>query len=166
VRRGGPLLLTALLLLACDAGPTGTGRERIPAQTIQERVTVTLPDGHEVSAEVADETVETAIGLMGREDVPEDGGMLFVFAEPAHRPFYMKGMLTSIDILWLAEAEGGGRVVHVERNVPPCEAEPCPNYHPMRAGRFVLELRAGAALRHGAHEGSVVRFELAAPGLE
>jgi uncharacterized membrane protein (UPF0127 family) len=125
-------------------------------------VTVTLPDGHEVRAELADEPAETAIGLMGREEVPEDEGMLFLFDAPEHRPFYMKNMLASIDILWLAEAEGGGKVVHVERNVLPCEREPCPNYHPMRAARYVLELRAGAAERHAAREGALVRFTLPA----
>jgi uncharacterized membrane protein (UPF0127 family) len=91
--------------------------------------------------------------------------MLFLFDAAGHRPFYMKNMAVSIDILWLAEAAGGGKVVHVERNVPPCETEPCPNYHPMRASRYVLELRAGAAERHAAREGARIRFELpAGPG--
>ena len=122
-----------------------------------------LPDGLVVQAEVADEPGERAIGLMGREDVPEGTGMLFLLDRAGHEPFYMKSMLTSIDILWLAEEEGGGRVVHLERSVPPCAAEPCPNYYPLRAARYVLELRAGAADRHGAHEGALVRFELTRP---
>ena len=160
------LLAAAALLLACGAPSRGDARGKRPPvrpQKIQEKVQVTLPDGLVVKAELADDPAERAIGLMGREDVPEGKGMLFVLESAGHSPFYMKGMLTSIDILWLSEEAGGGRVVHIARQAQPCEKDPCPNYFPALAARYVLELRAGAADRHGAQEGALVRFTLPAP---
>ena len=74
----------------------------------------------------------------------------------------MKGMRSSIDILWLAEAEGGGRVVHVERQLPPCEKDPCPAYQPMRKAAYVVEMNAGQAKKHGVQGGAVLRFTLPA----
>jgi len=166
-----PLPLAALMaagLLACSAGPaplegggssTGASRRNLPYQRIEERVPVTLPDGSVVSAEIADETREIRIGMMGRGEVPEGTGMLFVFPEASHRSFWMKDCLAPLDIVWLVRTPEGGRVVHVEASVPPCEKDPCPSYMPGRAADYVLELGAGRAARHGVVRGSVVAFE-------
>jgi len=166
-----PLPLAALLvagLLACSASPapqdgggsaTGASRETRPTQRIEERVPVTLPDGTVVSAEIADDPREIRIGMMGRQEVPEGEGMLFVFPEPGHRSFWMKNCLVSLDIVWLAGTPEGGRVIHVEASAPPCEKDPCPSYMPGRRAHYVLELGAGRAARHGVVRGSVVTFE-------
>jgi uncharacterized protein len=68
----------------------------------------------------------------------------------------MKNMKISIDMLWL---DARGAVVHVEAAVPPCEAEPCPSYRPLKAARYVLELPAGDAARLGLAPGAHVMLE-------
>jgi uncharacterized membrane protein (UPF0127 family) len=72
--------------------------------------------------------------------------MLFIFEEEEVHSFWMKNMRFPIDILWLDKEK---RIVHLESRVPPCAADPCPTYTPGRPAVFVLELRSGAAEKHG-----------------
>ncbi len=51
------------------------------------------------------------------------------------------------------------RVVHVAHDVPPCKADPCPNYPPNARANYVLELAAGVAGRHHVSNGQILRFE-------
>jgi hypothetical protein len=105
-----------------------------------------LPDGRAVTAELAVSDAERAQGLMFREKVLPDQGMLFVFEEEDYHAFWMKNTLIPLDMLWLDKDR---RIVHIERNVPPCKADPCPSYPPKRPGLYVLELVAGGADLYG-----------------
>ena len=62
----------------------------------------------------------------------------------------MKNCRFPIDILWLDEEQ---RIVHVAEAVPPCKAEPCPVYNPLRRASYVIELNAGQARREKAVAG-------------
>lgn len=103
--------------------------------------------------EVADEPVEQMKGLMSREELPEDQGMLFVFDEDQRYSFWMKNTLIPLDMIWL---DKDMRVVYIESNVPPCEEEPCSSYSPPVAARYVLELNAGVAKNIRLNVGDVV----------
>lgn len=90
--------------------------------------------------EIADEPQERRDWLMRRESMPDDHGMLFVFPENGIHRFWMKNTLIPLDMIWLDEEM---TVVHVETDVPPCKADPCPSYWPFDIGaRYVLELNA------------------------
>jgi uncharacterized membrane protein (UPF0127 family) len=117
---------------------------------------VILPDGFPVAVEIAanDETREQ--GLMYRDSLAPDRGMIFLFVATGEYPFWMKNTLIPLDLIWIDE---GGRVVHVEHDVPPCRADPCPSYPPHAPARQVLELAAGAARAHRVVDGSRLRFE-------
>ena len=116
----------------------------------------TLPDGFQVRIEIAADEDTRAQGLMFRDRVPEGTGMLFVFAQPGDFPFWMKNTLIPLDMIWI---DGENRVVHVEANVPPCKADPCPNYPPHALAKYVLELAGGQAARHRVSNGSTLKFE-------
>jgi hypothetical protein len=108
-------------------------------------VKVYFPDGRAVTAELAVTDEERQQGLMFREKLDENQGMLFLFEGEDVHAFWMKNMKFAIDILWL---DGQKRIVHLEAGVPPCTADPCPSYVPKAAARYVLELKSGAAARH------------------
>lgn len=105
-------------------------------------VKVFLPDGFAITAEVAISDEERQLGLMFREKLNPDQGMLFVFKDEDFHFFWMKNMKLSIDILWLDKEK---RIVHIEHNVPPCKKPPCASYSSKIPAMYVLEIKAGLA---------------------
>jgi len=138
--------LPLLLLLAAAAAPAAP--RRIPLE---------LPSGKVLSVEVMVDDVDRQMGLMFRPSLPEDQGMLFVFDDLDFHAIWMKNCRFPIDIVWLDEAH---RVVHVAEAVPPCKADPCPVYQPLRRAAYVVELNSGQARREKVLVGAAVRFEL------
>jgi len=141
--------LAAGLALGLAAGPAGAGPAVVP---------LTLPSGKVLQVEVMVEDADRAMGLMFRSSLSPDRGMLFVFEGPEFHGIWMKNCRFPIDILWLDEDR---TVVHLQENAPPCKADPCPAYQPLRRASYVVELNAGQARREGAVVGSTVRFSLA-----
>ena len=99
---------------------------------------------------------EHAQGLSGRESVPENYGMLFVFQKPGNYGFWMKDMRIPIDILWLAD---DGTILGVEEAVSP-DTYPNPFYPPSPV-RYVLETKVWESHRQGWEVGD--RISLPAP---
>jgi uncharacterized protein len=120
-------------------------------------VPLTLPSGKVLQTEVMVNDEDRAMGLMFRPSLPLDHGMLFVFETPDFHGIWMKNCRFPIDILWLDEEK---KVVHVAESVPPCKADPCPVYNPMRKASYVVELNAGQARREKAVVGAEVRFQV------
>jgi uncharacterized membrane protein (UPF0127 family) len=109
-----------------------------------------LPDGPlAVSLEVARTDAERTQGLGGHAPLGETDGMLFVFDQAARHAFWMKGMTFPLDILWIDD----GKVVHLERDLPPSGPQETdanrPIYAPLATAKYVLEMNAGFAARHG-----------------
>jgi len=134
------------LLLCAKVGPS-------PDKVIK----VFFPNGTSVTAELAMTDTDRARGLMFREKVPADQGMLFVFEEEGRHSFWMKNTKVYLDMIWL---DSGRRIIHIERMVPPCVADPCPSYGPQLAARFVLELKGGEAEVRGLSVGDRLEFVL------
>ena len=142
-----PILAAALCLLL-SATRLGAAPAVIP---------LTLPSGKVLQVEVMVRDEDRAMGLMFRPSLPLDRGMIFVFEVPEFHGIWMKNCKFPIDILWLDEQK---QVVHVAESVPPCKAEPCPVYSPMRRAAYVIELNAGQARREKAVLGATVGFTL------
>ena len=95
------------------------------------------------TVEVADSFMKIMRGLMDRERLPADGGMLFVFKRDRKYGFWMLNMKFGIDIIWL---DKNYRVVYVWRNAMPCKSIfSCRTVKPDEDSRYVLEVRAGTA---------------------
>jgi len=120
-------------------------------------VPLSLPSGKVLQAEVMVSDEDRAMGLMFRPSLPLDRGMIFVFEASDFHGIWMKNCKFPIDILWLDEER---KIVHAAESVPPCKADPCPVYNPMRRAAYVIELNAGQARREKAVVGAEVRFNL------
>jgi uncharacterized membrane protein (UPF0127 family) len=94
---------------------------------------------------------------MFRPSLARDRGMLFVFETEDFHGIWMKNCRFPIDILWLDPER---RIVHLAESVPPCKADPCPVYNPLRRAAYVVELNAGQARREKAVVGAQVGFTL------
>ena len=117
---------------------------------------VILPDGFAVNVDLAIDAETRAQGLMYRDRLAEDAGMLFFFPQSEVQSFWMKNTVIPLDIIWIDEAR---KIVHVKQDVPPCRFDPCPSYDPGVPARYVLELGGGVARKHRVVEGETVRFE-------
>jgi len=104
----------------------------------------------EVFVEVADTEEELTRGLMGRTDLPEDHGMLFVFPKEAQHSFWMKDTLIPLDLIFI---DKDYRVVDIKENFQPCEEEPCDIFRPENDVMYVLEVNAGFVEKHSIREG-------------
>jgi hypothetical protein len=141
-----------ILAFACGSNPPQPAESR----TADHGPRIVFPDGYAVTVEVAADDATRRQGLMYRDRLPADGGMIFFFPQSGDYPFWMKNTLVALDMIWIDDAK---RIVHVAHDVPPCEADPCPSYPPNATARYVLEVAAGAAERHGLASGQTLRFE-------
>jgi uncharacterized protein len=109
----------------------------------------------ELAVEVADDDEERQRGLMNRESLPEDAGMIFLFEEDSSGGFWMKNTLIPLSI---AFADGSGEILRI-LDMEPCEADPCDIYDPGVFYRSALEVNRGAFASLGVEEGDRLRLE-------
>ncbi len=110
--------------------------------------------GVRLSVEVADTPTERGRGLSGREMLPENSGMLFVFDKPGRYGFWMYGMKFPLDIIWIDESL---RIVYFVEDAQPC-ANICETYEPPTDALYVLEVNAGFVKKYGLKAGDVVEL--------
>jgi len=106
--------------------------------------------GHRFTVELATTPKEQALGLMFRESMAEDHGMLFLFPSAITRRFWMKNTRIPLDIFYFDENR---KLVSVAENTPPCRVEKCPSYSSAGPAKYVLELNAGKAGELGVEPG-------------
>jgi hypothetical protein len=108
-----------------------------------------------IDLEVAKTPEQQSIGLMFREFLSGERGMLFPFESSRLARFWMKNVSIDLDMVFLQQ----GRVVHVAKNVPPCRQEPCPVYGPDTFVDSVIELAGGRAEQLGLKKGDRIEIE-------
>lgn len=111
--------------------------------------------GKSFYVEVADNDPARMKGLMFREHMPADRGMIFLFPEEGMQAFWMKNTLIPLDILYF---DRRFRLVSAQTEVPPCKADPCPSYPTSAPAQYVLELNAGMADKLGVKVGDKLEF--------
>lgn len=125
--------LAIIGVTACSSGPVVTLRDR------------------QFSVEIADSDAERERGLMFRDHLAPDAGMLFLFDEEQHRSFWMKNCRIALDILYF---DAGWKLVGQALSVPPCQqSSQCPSYGSGAPARYVLELNGGTAAALGVQLG-------------
>jgi len=93
------------------------------------------------SIELADTQDKRALGLMFRDSMPEDHGMLFIFPGETRRSFWMKNTRIALDIFYF---DSNLMLVSVAENTPPCRIPECPKYPSDGPAKYVLELHVGS----------------------
>jgi uncharacterized membrane protein (UPF0127 family) len=140
-------VLAALALTACGGGGDEAMGPEVVIETGSEEVAVAV--------EVADSREEWSVGLMNRESLPEDAGMIFLFPEDRTGGFWMKNTLVPLSIAYVA---AGGEILRI-LDMEPCRAEPCEIYYPGVAYRSALEVNQGAFADWGVQEGDRLTLE-------
>ena len=121
-------------------------------------VAIQTPAGITIHAEIADTPLKRSVGLMYRDHLKKDHGMLFFFSQAQAWSFWMKNTKISLDLIWLDEKK---RVTHIERAVPICTRtdDSCPNYRPNSDDAiYVLEITGGTVDRYKIEKGTKLQF--------
>ncbi|MEO8055251.1 MAG: DUF192 domain-containing protein [Acidobacteriota bacterium] len=160
MRRPARLVLAGLLLAtaacAADRGSTSAAPVKAAAPAVS-GPRVVMPNGTVVSVEIAVTDADKAQGLMFRESMPKNAGMVFPFEGLEIRPFWMKNCHFPLDLVY---ATRDGTVVEVIKALPPCPPDPapCPNTAPKEKSDTVLEVNAGVADATGAVAGARLKW--------
>ena len=103
------------------------------------------------NVEIADTADEQARGLMYRENLPADQGMLFEFDEPKIATIWMKNTPISLDILFV---RSNGKILKIEHFAKPYSLRSASSEGVVAA---VVELNGGRARDLGIMPGDVVK---------
>ena len=106
------------------------------------------------NVEIVDTPAEREIGLMNRESLDLDSGMLFIFESEGYYPFWMKNTLIPLDIIWI---DNNNFIIDIKTAVP-CLADPCPIISPSGDALYVLEVNGGIASEKGIIVGMQTEF--------
>lgn len=102
-----------------------------------------------IKAEVAANEADREQGLMFREHLADNQGMLFIFDQAAGHCFWMKNTLLPLSIAFLAD---DGTIVNIENMAPETENNHCPR----QAVRFALEMNQGWFSKKGLKAGAKI----------
>lgn len=144
------LLLFLVLLFATPVHAGEFFGKFMKPKAVVEKITIVTPDDkrHEFEVELARTAQEHEIGLMNRESMPENHGMLFLFEDNAQRRFWMKNTLIPLDMLFVTET---GVIHHIHHEAKPLDLTGVPSYG---ASKAVLEINGGMAEKLDIPEGS------------
>lgn len=147
-----------VLLTGCRAEPQAAQQVQTAGQVSEAGLDlvplVITSDGrsHRFTVEVARTVEEQAQGLMFRESLAPDAGMLFPFVPPRAASFWMKNTLIPLDMIFVRP---DGSIARIAVNTVPHSLEPVAVEEPMAA---VLELAGGRSVELGIEEGDTVTW--------
>jgi uncharacterized membrane protein (UPF0127 family) len=136
-------LLCVLMFAACTACASGGPSVEL--------------GGKHFGVEIADTREKQALGLMFRDSMPADQGMLFIFPNEAPRSFWMRNTRISLDIMYF---DKDLKMVSISADTPPCRVSRCPSYPSDAPAKYVLELNAGTASELGVGAGDLLTIDL------
>lgn len=105
------------------------------------------------TVEIADTPDLTSLGLMNREYLAENAGMLFVFPYADKRSFWMKNTILPLDIIFI---DSVGKIVQISENTTPFSTE---SVVCLKPANYVLEVNAGTAEKYNITTGDIVSWD-------
>lgn len=129
-----------------------------PQQLATKNLVVSGSDGKEtsLSVQVAKTFKEREVGLMYRENMADEEGMVFLFEREEPLNFWMKNTLIPLDMIYM---DKDWKVVSIQKNAQPCRVDPCVLYPSGESAQYVLEMNGGLSDKLGIQRGAAVRLE-------
>jgi len=109
---------------------------------------------HCFNVELAVTDEEMSHGLMYREKLDENAGMLFIYKTEGNYSFWMMNTTIPLDMIWL---DKNHIVVFISKNTQPCK-ETCPLIYPDKNSMYIIEVNSGTADRVGLDIGEKIEF--------
>ncbi|MBM3231991.1 DUF192 domain-containing protein [Candidatus Pacearchaeota archaeon] len=108
------------------------------------------------NVEVVDNPQTREKGLMFRESLDLDNGMLFIFENEGNYSFWMKNTLIPLDMIWI---DSSGRIIDI-KEADPCKFDPCTIYSHAGYAKYVLEINKGVSKNLGIEIGQLAKSDL------
>ena len=137
------ILLCVLMLATCTSCASSEPSVELGGKTFR--------------VEIAETQEKQALGLMFRDSMPRDEGMIFIFPNEAPRSFWMKNTRIPLDIMYF---DKDLKLVSISADTPPCRVSRCPSYPSSKPAMYVLELNAGMAAELGVGPGDLLEIDL------
>ncbi|MGH2754453.1 MAG: DUF192 domain-containing protein [Actinomycetota bacterium] len=143
------LCMCALVLVACYDNAPKESDAGLPIGRV-------LLGGGEnpvfVDVEIAETKEQRERGLMGRDSLAEDAGMMFMYFEPVMHGFWMKDTKIPLSVAFIGEEQTILEIIDMD----PCTEATCPSYTPTVEYTAALEVNQGAFERWGVEVGDPV----------
>lgn len=108
------------------------------------------------NVEVVDTPSKRHQGLMFRNNLEKENGMLFIFEKEDNYPFWMKDTLIPLDMIWINKNQ---EIVFIKENALPCQEVNCPSIDPNQQAKYVLEINGGISQKININIGDTVIFK-------
>jgi YVTN family beta-propeller protein len=111
--------------------------------------------GIHVYVDVANDPEEQSRGLMFRNSMEWNNGMLFVYEDVEYLSFWMKNTYIPLDMIFV---DKDLRIVDIKEDVQPCplQEDICPSYPSKQPAKYVLEVNAGFVRQNGIRVGDIL----------
>jgi uncharacterized protein len=146
---------TQTAMQAADKLPCKAGSKLPSSPAGLSQVQLCISSGkkvHSFTVEIAATIKEQAQGLMFRQSLADDAGMVFPFASPRKASFWMKNTLIPLDIIFI---RADGSIESIAENTVPYSETPVASGEPVAA---VLELRGGLTKQLGIKSGDIAKW--------
>lgn len=152
-------LVLGLSLMSCKDGDKKNGglETREISFTKEGSLTIIKPDSIgsiTLDIEIADDDYQRQTGLMYRNSMAENQGMLFIMEREEQQAFYMKNTRIPLDIIYLNEAK---EIVGFQENAQPLNSNSLPSGNP---AKYVLEVNAGLARKWKLYMGDTLTWTI------
>lgn len=134
---------------ADETRAAAAGETQVAANVLEVEI-VAGQERHRFKIEMAITPEERSRGLMNREVLASDSGMLFDYGRARYVSFWMKDTLIPLDMFFI---RGDGSIARIAKRTIPLSLAAVPSGEPVRA---VLELNGGTADRLGIGAGDTV----------
>lgn len=142
------ILIILLIIFFANLGKENSGIKKVSFTNEEDK-------SIEIDVEIADDAEERTNGLMKREKLAENTGMLFIFSGENSRSFWMKNMLISLDIIFL---DANRNIVSIANDARPCNNDFCNSYDSGGKAKYVIEVNAGFCEKNGIKTDTKVEF--------
>jgi uncharacterized protein len=119
---------------------------------------VTFPNHTKITAQSMREQIDMTRGMMFRDSLPADHGMLFFHGKMGKYTYWTYQNRIPLDFIWI---DHDHKIVEMELNIPPCAskaAHECAQYGGHEDASYVLEVNAGTAAKNALKVGNRLDF--------
>ncbi len=145
--KNAAMLVLLVFLFGCMAAPKQGQKVSLDSLCIKDKECIKI--------ERATTPQQHSAGLMYRESLESNSGMLFLFSDQKPRSFWMKNTLIPLDLVWIDESK---TIVGITENTVPCKADPCRAYPSNLPVKYVLEINSKSSSKFGLKTGQKVDF--------